>query len=184
MKLICATPTSPVGIPANCTVAVTPPTVITTACCGAGNCATDVVTGAAPVATAGETAPMPGRYSVAMLPRAAVAAGTSVPPALRIPGAAAGTVNAVRVVRAGGLMVQAPLYCAIIAFGPIASGDALTVMLAVALDPLPLSVAEPRALPPERNVIDPVGAVPLVPVTVALTVTVPLVNTDAALDCS
>src|SRR5260370_26417028 len=93
--LICITPTSAVGTPANCTGAAAPPIVTFTACIGAGNCATAVPAGgAAPVAIPGDTAPAPVTQSTPTPPRATVGVGTTAPVvSVNNPGATALTAN-------------------------------------------------------------------------------------------
>src|ERR1035441_1753641 len=77
-----------------------PPTEAVVNFAGAGNCATGVpAAGAAPVAMAGDTAPVPVRYRVTTPPRATVAAGTIAPFAsVNTPGAAEATVSVAVVV--------------------------------------------------------------------------------------
>src|ERR1035437_6924147 len=100
-RLICATPTKAVGIPANSMMAATPPMETAVNCTGAGNCATGVpAAGAAPVEMAGDTVPAPVRYKVTTAPRATVAAGTIAPFAsVNRPGAAEATMSVVLPVR-------------------------------------------------------------------------------------
>src|ERR1039458_597768 len=100
-RLIWVTPTRAVGIPSNRTGAGTPPMETVVSCTGAGNCVTGVpAAGAAPVAMAGDTAPVPVRYTVRTPPRATVATGTIAPLAsVNKPGAAEATVNVVVAVR-------------------------------------------------------------------------------------
>src|ERR1019366_7196024 len=105
-RLICATPTKVAGIPSNRmepAPVATPPIETVVACMGTGNSATGVpAAGAAPVATAGDTAPTPVRYRVNTAPRATVAVGTIVPfpfTSVNRPGAAEATVSVVVAVR-------------------------------------------------------------------------------------
>src|ERR1019366_179301 len=105
-RLICATPTKVSGIPSNRMEPVpvgTPPIETAVACMGSGNSAAGVpAAGAAPVATAGDTAPTPVRYRVNTAPRATVAVGTMVPfpfTSVNRPGAAEATVSVVVAVR-------------------------------------------------------------------------------------
>src|SRR5258708_31080102 len=76
-----------------------------------------------------------------------------------------------------------PLYWATMLFVPTCSCAAPTVMLAKAVEPAPLSDATPICLPPEVNVIAPVGVAPLALVTVAVMVTEPVDATEVALAC-
>src|ERR1035438_2753237 len=66
---------------------------------------------------------------------------------------------------------------------PTWSCAAPTVMLADADDPVPLSDATPICLPPEVNVMTPVGVAPLALVTVAVTVREPVNATEVAVAC-
>ena len=74
--------------------------------------------------------------------------------------------------------VVSPAYCATILLAPTWSCAAPTVMLAEAEEPVPLSGATPICLPPEVNVMAPVGVAPLVLVTVAVMVTEPVDATE------
>ena len=74
-----------------------------------------------------------------------------------------------------------PLYWAMMLLAPTCNCAALTVMLAEAVEPAPLSDATPICLPPEVNVIAPVGVAPLALVTVAVMVTEPVDATEEAL---
>src|ERR1019366_5218802 len=100
-RLICATPTKAVGIPANSMTPATPPMETVVNCTGAGNCVTGVpAAGAAPVEMAGDTAPAPVRYKLTTPPRATVAAGTIARFAsVNRPGAAEATVSVVAALR-------------------------------------------------------------------------------------
>src|ERR1035437_10235322 len=79
--------------------------------------------------------------------------------------------------------VASPEYWATMLLAPTCSCAASTVMLAEADDPVPASGATPICLPPEVNVMAPVGVAPLVLVTVAVTVTEPVDATEAAVAC-
>src|SRR5262249_21203863 len=80
----------PGGIPAKRMGAVRPPTVTVTDCTGWG--VTDA--GAPPSATAGDTAPAPVKYSVAVSPLSALALPAGAPLAsVKMPGATAATTN-------------------------------------------------------------------------------------------
>src|ERR1017187_8386100 len=79
--------------------------------------------------------------------------------------------------------VGSPEYWATMLLAPTWSCAAPTVMLAEADDPVPLSGATPICLPPELNVMVPVGVAPLALVTVAVTVREPVAATEMALAC-
>src|ERR1035438_3965939 len=70
--------------------------------------------------------------------------------------------------------VASPEYWATMLWAPTGSCAAPTVMLAEADDPAPVSDATPICVPPEVNMMAPVGVAPLALVTVAVTVTEPV----------
>src|ERR1019366_922260 len=72
--------------------------------------------------------------------------------------------------------VASPEYWATMLLAP-------TVMLAEADDPAPVSDATPICVPPEVNMMAPVGVAPLALVTVAVTVTEPVDATEIAFAC-
>src|SRR5579872_1823908 len=94
-QLICVTPTSPLGIPINASVAGTPPTVTVTGNCGLGSRASGVVAeGVEPVESDGVTCPSPVTNRVTVCPRAPLREGLTLPsPKVKIPGPAAATLN-------------------------------------------------------------------------------------------
>src|SRR5215469_3667198 len=82
VKLICVTPTKPLGMPVNSTFdggTAIPPTVIETGSVGTG--VTACGDGVAPVASAGVTAPSPVIYIAISPPREALRYGLIVPSA-------------------------------------------------------------------------------------------------------
>src|ERR1017187_5339502 len=89
-------------------------------------------------------------------------------------------VTATLIVPVAAFRVVSPEYWATMLLAPTWSCAAPTVMLADADDPVPLSDATPICLPPEGNVITPVGRVPLALITIALTVRAPMNATEVA----
>src|ERR1039457_2780041 len=79
--------------------------------------------------------------------------------------------------------VTATLIVPVAAFRVVSPEYWATMLLADADDPVPLSDATPICLPPEVNVMTPVGVAPLALVTVAVTVREPVNATEVAVAC-
>jgi hypothetical protein len=75
-----------------------------------------------------------------------------------------------------------PAYCTTILFVPTSRREALIVMLAEVVEPVPPREATPICWLPAINVTAPVGVTPLELVTVAVTVTEPVDAMDADVD--
>src|SRR5665647_2818379 len=93
------------------------------------------------------------------------------------------TVTATVMAAVAAFRVVSPPYWATMLLAPTWSCGAATVMLAEADDPVPLSDATPICLPPEVNVMAPVGVAPIALATVAVMVTEPVDATEVAVAC-